>query len=71
MYFVKLVLRLCCAGSRPRRTLSPDCCLCQAGPQANGSLRVYKQQAAEGASSFYGVFPKEAEPSLPQVELHT
>lgn len=36
------------------------------GPQANGSLRVYKQQAAEGASSFYGVFPKEAELSLPQ-----
>lgn len=35
-------------------------------PQANGSLKVYKQQAAEGGPSFYGVFPKEAELSSPQ-----
>lgn len=35
-------------------------------PPANGSLRVYKQQAAEGASGFYGVYPKEAQLSSPQ-----
>lgn len=29
------------------------------GPQVNVSLGVYKQQATEGASSFYGEFPKE------------
>lgn len=39
------------------------------GPQPNGSLRVYEQQAAEGASSFYGVFPKEAKLSSPQPDF--
>lgn len=39
------------------------------GPQVNVSLGVYKQQATEGASSFYGEFPKEEEQSLPQREF--
>lgn len=69
MYFVQLpppsgkrsLLSLLC-----RDMLSALTVASASGPQANGSLRVYKQQAAEGASSFYGVSPKEAEPSLPQ-----
>lgn len=41
------------------------------GPQVNVSLGVYKQQATEGASSFYGEFPKEEEQSLPQREFYS
>lgn len=40
-----------------------------ASEQVNVSLGVYKQQATEGASSFYGEFPKEEEQSLPQREF--
>jgi len=39
--------------------------------QDNGSLRAYKQKAAQGASSFDGVIPKEPKASLPQERLHS
>lgn len=44
-----------------RDALSAPTAASASGPQANASLGVYEQQAAEGASSVYGDFPKEAE----------